>query len=110
VAVSVVSGGFLFGSMSGLMGLGFSTITETRATPFWEALFNAGQFASPDLSFFFTRFNNVSTAQLEEPGGVFTLGGSNSSLYTGDIEFLPLAEEPSFWTLNLSGMLPFSPS
>lgn len=37
-------------------------------------------------------------------GGQFTLGGSNSSLYTGDIEFIDIpAGREGFWTLEMTG-------
>jgi cathepsin D len=36
---------------------------------------------------------------------VFTLGGTNSSLYTGDIDFLPAADMSSgFWMLTLTSL------
>lgn len=41
---------------------------------------------------------------VEVSGGVFTLGGANATLYSGDIEFLDLpVSTPSFWLQSLSG-------
>jgi len=105
LAVSVLSSGLLAGRTSGILGLAFATLTVTRATPFWENLLNNGLLQSPDMSFWLSRFNDVPSAQPEEPGGAFTLGGINSSLYQGDIEFLPtVLATPSFWTLTMSSL------
>jgi len=101
LAASQLSTGLLDGSVSGIMGLAFDTITATRSTPFWQNLLNNKLLDSPEMSFWMTRFRNVPTANEEEPGGIFTLGGTNSTLFTGDIEFLDMPSNPSFWLLNL---------
>jgi len=103
VAVNDLTDGLLDGSVSGILGLAFSTIASTQSTPFWETLANNGQLTTPEMSFWMTRFRDDPTASEEEPGGVFTLGGTNSSLFTGDIEFLNMpVRTPSFWLLSLS--------
>jgi cathepsin D len=86
------------------MGLGFQTIASTQAVPWWQALLNSNQLSSPLFSFWITRFNNDPSAQAVEPGGVLTMGGTNSSLYTGDIDFvnMPAGSTPSFWLLSLT--------
>jgi cathepsin D len=102
VAVDRVTDGFLIGSASGIMGLAFPAITATRSTPFWRAL--GSQLAAPEMAFYLTRFNDDPSAQEEEPGGVFTLGGVNSTLFTGDIEYLPMPSgTPTYWLLTMSG-------
>ena len=55
------------------------------------------------MSFWFTRFVDDPNAQTLEPGGIFTLGGTNSSLFVGDIDFvdIPTGVNPSFWLLPL---------
>ena len=69
---------------SGIMGLAFQPLASTRAVPFWEALTSANQLNSPEFSFFLTRFISDQNAKDEEPGGVFTLGGTNNTLFTGE--------------------------
>jgi cathepsin D len=50
-----------------------------------------------------TRFTDVIGARENEPGGVFTLGGRNTSLFSGEVEFLDLAVTvPSFWLLPVT--------
>ncbi|EDR12034.1 aspartic peptidase A1 [Laccaria bicolor S238N-H82] len=89
-------------SVSGIMGLAFSAIAATNSTPFWQAL--GSQLAAPEMAFYLTRFQDDVNAKDEEPGGVFTLGGTNSTLYTGDIEFLNMTlifGTPTFWLLTM---------
>jgi len=95
----------LTGTMSGIMGLAFDTIANSGATPFWQTLASSNQLSTPEMAFWLTReLNNPQAAQSEVFGGVFTLGGTNSSLFTGDIEFLnfPSGTQPSFWLLSVS--------
>lgn len=44
-------------------------------------------------------------ASEEAPGGTFTIGGTNSSLMQGDIDFvnIPSSVQPSFWLLPVTG-------
>jgi cathepsin D len=78
------------GRISGIMGLAFQGIAVTGALPFWQALVNDGELTSPEFSFYMTRFANDSSAKgKEEPGGVFTLGGRNSTFFEGDPDFQP---------------------
>jgi cathepsin D len=102
-----ITSGLLDGSSSGLMGLGFQTIASTQAVPFWQALLNNGKFSSPEMSIWLNRFLNVASAATEEQnGGAFTLGGTNSSLFTGDVDYvnMPAGTTPSFWLLSMSAI------
>ena len=101
--------GLLTGSSTGFMGLAFDTVTNLGVTPFWQALASAGLLATPEMSLWLTRLLGDQNAQVEDFGGIFTLGGQNQSLYTGDVEFLPLvtnAGRKTYWILNVSGTHP----
>ncbi|KAJ7467054.1 aspartic peptidase A1 [Mycena latifolia] len=100
------SSGLLSGSVSGIMGLAFGAIASTRAVPFWQGLVSGGQLTTPEMGFWLTRFRGERNVQDEEPGGSFTLGGTNSTLFTGDIEFLDMAggSPSTFWLLGVSGI------
>ncbi|CCO31340.1 Pepsin A [Rhizoctonia solani AG-1 IB] len=91
------------GDITGLMGLGFKNLAASQATPFWEALVSNNQWHEPVMSFWMTRYSNVSAASDAEFGGEFILGGTNEALYTGDIEFisLPYASNPTFWAIPI---------
>ncbi|KAF8128311.1 aspartic peptidase domain-containing protein [Mycena galopus ATCC 62051] len=103
LSVETVSEDLLSGSVSGIMGLAFGAISSTGAIPFWNALITDNQLAAPEMAFWLTRFRGTNFKD-EEPGGSFTLGGTNASLFQGDIEFLPMAgpSQPSFWLLGVS--------
>lgn len=91
------------GDIAGILGLGFKNLAASQATPFWEALASSGQWVDPVMSFWMTRYNNVSDASDEEFGGEFIMGGTNGALYTGDIEYvaLPYASNPTFWAIPI---------
>jgi len=102
-----ITTGLLSGSSSGLLGLGFQSIASTQAVPFWQQLFNTNQLSQPEMAVWLARFSDVASATPEEQnGGAFTLGGTNSSLFTGNIEFLdmPSGTTPSFWLLSMSAI------
>jgi cathepsin D len=103
VAVDQFPDGFFVVSASGIMGLAFAALSSTRSTPFWQAL--GSQLAAPEMAFYLTRFKDDFRAQQEEPGGVFTLGGVESTLFTGNIEFLamPSSTPTHYWSLTMSG-------
>jgi cathepsin D len=105
VAVDDLSSGLIDGELTGIMGLAFQGIANSQAVPFWQALVNDNQFTSSEFSFM-TRFVNDPSAATEEPGGVLTFGGSNSSLYQGNIDFQPFTLSStggSFWLQTVSG-------
>ncbi|PPQ63733.1 hypothetical protein CVT24_004242 [Panaeolus cyanescens] len=99
-----ITDGLLDGSVSGIMGLAFDTIASTQATPFWQKLAQDGQFTDPEMAFWLTRVTDARSQTDERPGGVFTLGGTNTTLFSGDVEFHDLTGQPSFWLLTLSGV------
>ena len=91
--------------LSGLMGLAFEDIASSQATPFWQTLVNTpGTLDSPLMAFQLTRYTNYSNADNLEPGGTFTLGAVNNSLFTGDIDYQNIPSgSPGYWILQLSG-------
>ena len=106
VAVDQISSGLIEDELAGIMGLAFQGIANTQAVPFWQALINNNLLTNPEFSFFITRFVNNPNAKTEEPGGVLTIGGTNSTLYQGDINFQPFTPGVtggSFWLQTVSG-------
>lgn len=98
VAVVVTSDGLLDDELSGIMGLGFEPLSALETSPFWQTLMNQNKLSSPVFSFYLERY--VNQAEMDEaPGGTFTLGGTNTSLYSGNIEFIniPSGDTPSYW-------------
>lgn len=81
------------------MGLGFQPLSALGATPFWQILYNQSMLSSPVFSFYLERYVDASQQINSAPGGTFTLGGTNTSLYTGNVEFIkmPNGSTPSYW-------------
>lgn len=98
-----VSAGLLNAPVSGLLGLGWQTIASSRAMPFWQQLVSGGAWDEPVMAFQLTRFVNRSNAATLEPGGSFTMGFVNSSLYTGDIEYVNIpGGKGTYWILPMT--------
>ncbi|KAA1468887.1 acid protease [Dentipellis sp. KUC8613] len=101
----VVSQGLLNAPVSGLIGLAFEALASSGATPFWENLLQKNVWDQPVMAFQLARYQNVSDAEALEPGGTFTMGNVNSSLYTGDIDFQNVAStNTGFWVLPLTNL------
>ncbi|KAF9244096.1 aspartic peptidase domain-containing protein [Melanogaster broomeanus] len=103
-AVTEVSSGLLTSPVSGLLGLGWQSISSSGQTPFWETLASSGAWSEPVMTFQLTRFVNSTTAQPTEPGGSFTMGFMNNSLYTGEIDYQDLVSTPSYWILSMTAL------
>ncbi|KAF8134347.1 aspartic peptidase domain-containing protein [Boletus edulis] len=87
--------------LSGLMGLAFQPISILQTPPFWQALDNQHLLANPVFGIYLERHTGVNQVDkgTTAPGGTLTLGGTNASLYTGNIEFIdmPKGTLPSYW-------------
>jgi len=108
VAVTSVSTNTIEGQLAGIMGLAFQGIAGSTALPFWQALINNNELTNPEFSFYITRFVNDASAQEEEPGGILTLGGTNSTLYQGDIDFQSFTSPisgGSFWLQTVTDVI-----
>jgi hypothetical protein len=81
----------------GLMGMRFQSISVYNATPVFQIVAE-GQRHSP-----------VFAMKLVASGLELTLGGLNSSLYTGDMAYIPVSKEgywqTTFDALNLGGQI-----
>jgi len=99
-----ISTSLLTNPVSGLLGLAWQSIAASGATPFWQALASGGSWTSPLMSFVLTRFINSSNQASAEPGGIFTMGYVNSSLYTGNIEYTSLTGSGTYWLIPLTSI------
>lgn len=87
--------------MSGIMGLAFSNLAASNATPFWQTLAQtSGVLDSPLFAIQITRFSNDTNqnANALQPGGSFSLGVADTSLFTGNIDYQDIPDTTSgFW-------------
>ncbi|KAG1725280.1 aspartic peptidase domain-containing protein [Suillus paluster] len=103
LAVTQTTSGLIDGSLSGIMGLGFASISALGTTPFWQALYNSSQLSEPLFSFYLERYIDQSAVDTA-PGGTLTLGGTDSTLYQGSIEYLSLTGPESYWLLDVTSV------
>ncbi|KAJ7645961.1 aspartic peptidase domain-containing protein [Mycena polygramma] len=85
-------------TISGILGLALASPYSVTTAPIWQSAILNG---APEFSFWLSRSN-----QSGVPGGAFTFGGTNASLYTGDIEYLNAQPATpttlTSWCLNIS--------
>lgn len=95
---------------SGIMGMGFDSLSTTGTMPFWQIL--AERQKLHDYVFTFqlrNNMDNVNHNNMVNPGGVFTLGVLDSQQYSGDITWTPLSKGfgPNglgYWALDIQEM------
>lgn len=79
---------------SGIMGLGFQSLSSTQTQPFWEILMKEHKIQDPVFSFQLkSNLKSVlksSDANVVNAGGVFTLGKLDDQQYRGDITWTSL--------------------
>ncbi|KAG1825236.1 aspartic peptidase domain-containing protein [Suillus subalutaceus] len=103
--VTSITSGLIDDRLFRIMGLRFASISALQTTPVWEALYNANDLAEPLFSFYLECYVNQANQISTAPGGVLTLGGTNSSLYNGSIEYLNLTGPSSYWLLTVSSVI-----
>jgi cathepsin D len=89
---------------SGIMGMGFQSLAQSGATPFWQVLVEQNKLS--DNLFTFQMARNVNTAGQStiSPGGVFTLGQLDANQYSGDVSYTSLTGNEGYWTIPLQSI------
>ena len=104
--VDKVSQGLLTAPMSGIMGLAFANLAASNSTPFWQTLVQtSGVLDSQLFAIQITRFLNDTNpnANQLQPGGSFSIGTLDSSLFTGNIDYQDIPDTNSgFWLQQLA--------
>ncbi|KAF8142067.1 aspartic peptidase domain-containing protein [Boletus edulis] len=104
-SVTSTSYNFLQNPVMGLIGLGWQSLSFSGAMPFWQALASRGSWDSPLMAFQLTRYANASNAGDLEPGGSFTMGYVNESLYSGNIDYRNIPNgQASYWVQEIVSM------
>ncbi|KAI0690302.1 aspartic peptidase domain-containing protein [Cytidiella melzeri] len=103
--VSEITTNLLASPISGVLGLAFQSIATSGATPFWQSLVDQeGALNEPVMAFHLTRFINDSYVRSVEPGGSFSLGALDHTLFTGAIDYQNITESPSYWKLDIAAV------
>merc|ERR1712159_224173 len=78
------------GKFGGILGLGWDAISVDGVTTPFHNLVNSGELAAPQFAFYLGN----------DADGTHVLGGTDSSHYTGDFSYVPLAKE-DYWRVAL---------
>lgn len=94
-------------TVAGLMGLAWQTIATNTILPFWQAV--SSTWDSPMFSMYLGRetstLNWTDTTSYIHPGGQITLGGTDTSKYTGSINWVSFpATAKDYWRIPLDGI------
>ena len=81
------------------MGMAFSTIANI-GTPWWQN--SLSNWAQPLFTFALARQADNPNAVVEEPGGVFGIGATDPTLFTGNINYVDIPQgAESFWQIPI---------
>jgi hypothetical protein len=106
------------------MGLGFTALAFSRATPWWITLARSSAWSEPLFAFYLKRYRNVAGASnIESDGGSVSFGRlgtcdhtpgrvtgltvPDSSLYSGSITYVPVTDNSQYWEVPMQSR-PFS--
>lgn len=101
---------------SGIMGMGFQSLSTSGATPFWQVLEKQNVLQTNAFTFQLARNidnlnpNDPNINDIQSPGGVFTLGQIDTNQYSGDITYtnipnnLQNQQGLGYWTIPLQGI------
>ncbi|KAI5480820.1 aspartic-type endopeptidase [Pseudohyphozyma bogoriensis] len=89
------------GDMSGILGMGWSSIANTQAVPLVQQLWQNNELPEPVVGFAFARWNGDPSASTSvKPGGIMTVGGINRTFFDGELNWININSE-SFWGIPL---------
>jgi Eukaryotic aspartyl protease len=96
-AILRVTEGFESGPVDGIIGFAFPSLAcnPTCVTPVFDALVKSGQID-----------RDVFSICTGKHGGALTLGGSNPSMFKGDLKYVPLSsrKESHFYDVDITGV------
>ncbi|WRT64773.1 uncharacterized protein IL334_001707 [Kwoniella shivajii] len=102
---SEVSSGLLSSGVSGIMGLSWTALAYSKATPWWITLAKSSSWSDPLFAFHLARYRNVAGASsVESEGGVATFGFLDTSLYSGDVTYVSVSSNPQYWQIPMGSM------
>jgi len=86
---------FLAAKFDGIMGFGFPGISVNGMTPFFQAALAAGLIKEPKFAFYLEKSGSS--------GGELSLGGTDSTKYTGDFTYTPITNK-GYWEFSVAGV------
>ncbi|KAK4699482.1 hypothetical protein P7C70_g6776, partial [Phenoliferia sp. Uapishka_3] len=94
------------GASTALLGLGWTNLAVTNSTPFFQQLWESGLLSKPVFGLGFAESAADQAGSTLLPGGYLTLGDTNSTLHSGEITWVPLAENGTgYWDVPVDNTL-----
>lgn len=105
-SVNSMSSSLISAPLSGIMGMAFPSLASSGATPWWAALASGGGWGNDAMfGVYLARFRNDPSATASEAqGGSLMLGGADSSLYTGSINYVSVTGSPQYWNVPIAAL------
>jgi len=88
---------FLAAKFDGILGMAFPQISVLGVTPVFNNMVDQGLVEAPVFSFWLNRNPD------EDLGGVMVLGGSDPSLYEGEMTYVPV-NSADYWQISMDGL------
>ncbi|GAA5997214.1 pepsin-like aspartic protease [Rhodotorula paludigena] len=92
------------GTISGILGLGWTPLAQSRATPLVQDLWESGALPEGVFGFAFETHTFTTASEPTAPGGTLTIGGVDTSAYSGEINWVNVVGTPSYWNIPLEGV------
>ncbi|GAA5888886.1 hypothetical protein JCM6882_002890 [Rhodosporidiobolus microsporus] len=92
------------GEISGILGLGWTALAASKAVPLVESLAHNGSLPEQVFGFAFETHTFTTASADTAPGGTLTIGGVDTSAYSGEINWINIVEPHTYWAIPLEGM------
>ncbi|EDW82170.1 uncharacterized protein Dwil_GK25659 [Drosophila willistoni] len=104
-AEATTESSFLSGTaFDGIFGMGYADLAVDGVLPPFYNMYEQGLVENAVFSFYLLRTNTaVSSIYNEGNGGELILGGSDSTLYSGDLTYVPISQE-GYWQFQMDGV------
>jgi len=86
---------FIAAKFDGIMGFGFPEISVNRMPPFFQAALAAGAIKEAKFAFYLEKSGST--------GGELSLGGADSTKYTGDFTYTPITNK-GYWEFSVAAV------
>ncbi|XP_058032667.1 gastricsin-like, partial [Ahaetulla prasina] len=89
---------FYYAKFDGILGLAYPSISSGGATTVMQGMIQENLLDAPIFSFYLSRQPSF------QDGGLLIFGGIDPSLYTGQINWIPVTQE-TYWQIAIDGFL-----